>query len=499
MKKSYLYLAIISIAGTLALGLVTYPYGVGVTPDSVNYLSAARNFADGSGLFTNVIRWNSRYEAIPLIYWPPFFSLVVAGFYKLGFSLTGIPWLLNLVLFGLNSYLTGFFILKTSDSKIAGGLGYLIFMIVYPSYLIHSQAWSEPLFITLYLGAFYFLERYLDNDSRSGLVISGLLAGLSWVTRYAGITVAAGALTIILFFNRRNWGEKIKAAFVYGIISIIPIALWGYRNYRLLGTPIIKAVPRISQKAAGFPNLILMIQTIAGWFSPYYPPALAVILLLGVLLVCLSPLIRPGTRNIYNKRVLQSLLTFLVVYLTFMIISCYLMRFALATRFLSVILPPLLIVVILSLMGNTAVASLKLSRPTLSLMLVLLLSPMLIKAANWGNQVFTEGNSGYSTKVWRESETIKWLNKYQQDRVLFSNGNDALVLLTKYRARDLPIQKEKQRLARFWDTVRHFNGLIVYLDNIKRPHHISEAELAASGRITQVFSFSDGRLYELKY
>ena len=96
MFRKYSILAAISLVGVFLLGFATYPYRVGVSPDSVNYLSAAKNLVQGNGLVTNVIRWNNRYESIPFIFWPPLYPVVIAGVHQLGLGLIDASWLLNL-------------------------------------------------------------------------------------------------------------------------------------------------------------------------------------------------------------------------------------------------------------------------------------------------------------------------------------------------------------------------------------------------------------------
>ena len=499
MIRKYLGLCLIAVAGVFFLALVTSPYGIAVSPDSVNYLSAAKNFTNGQGLFTNVIRWNSRDKAIPMIHWPPIFSLAIAALYHLGVDLILAAKLINVSLLGLNSFLIGFILLDISDSKLLSYIGSALSIVFYPLYYSHSHAWSEPLFIFLLLAALFSLHHHLKNNSLRWLLLAGALAGLSWVTRYAGLMVNLTASIALLIMGKKTWPKRFWTLLLYGVTSIIPTALWSYRNYKILGSPI------DTWKGVNFrlySDIIRILRTISGWAFPYWPTFLAAILLILLLAGVLLPLFFTPPEETSEPKTSSLTLwgLFVIIYaISLLLLSSFFSNIPINDRLLTPLFPPLLITLLLAVWARKGFWAAKIPRHILLPMLLIFVSPILFKAASWGRNTFLEGQRGYTAKRWRESECVKWLNNNPlPGRVLFSRANDALVILTNYQVRDVLVHREQNQLSFFCDTLSHFKGLVVYFDDIDRPHHFSEEEMLATGRFIQIASFADGRIYELK-
>ena len=72
----YLSFIAIGIAGFIFFLIITSSYGLGLAPDSANYISAAESFAKG-----HEFRTRSGYY---MISWPPFYSAVLGSVAFLG-------------------------------------------------------------------------------------------------------------------------------------------------------------------------------------------------------------------------------------------------------------------------------------------------------------------------------------------------------------------------------------------------------------------------------
>ena len=75
---------------------------------------------------------------------------------------------------------------------------------------------------------------YFQTHSIRWLVGLGLVAGLSAVTRYAGVSLIALGGLLLLCDGRMRWSpRKFGHWALYGFVAVLPLALNLYRNLRL--------------------------------------------------------------------------------------------------------------------------------------------------------------------------------------------------------------------------------------------------------------------------
>src|SRR5512143_3733008 len=133
----------IAAAGAVALLFYSTPQGLGLNDDSIAYIAGARSLLSGQG-YRELWLVSAGY----VTHFPPGFPGALA-FLSL---LTGVDplrtaRLLNALLFGLNTYLIGWLVLRMTGSRAAGLLTAILFALT-PSLLrIHANAMSEPLYI----------------------------------------------------------------------------------------------------------------------------------------------------------------------------------------------------------------------------------------------------------------------------------------------------------------------------------------------------------------
>lgn len=231
----FLVLALLPVL--LAL-YATQPLGLAVSPDSVDYLSAARNLGQGRGFVG--------YTGERMTSWPPLFPALLALFQQLGLSPLGAARLLNAVLWGATTLLAAVWIASVTRSAVLALLATL-WIALSPMLLYYaSMLWSEPLFVALVVAALYALTRCLAAPGWGRVILAALLAGAATQQRYAGgIAVIVGAFA--LMFLRRDVGlaRRVPAAFVYGLIASAPTAFWLARNLRISGTLTGERLPSI--------------------------------------------------------------------------------------------------------------------------------------------------------------------------------------------------------------------------------------------------------------
>src|SRR5262249_33450490 len=150
----------------------------GLSPDSVKYIGAARNLADGRGY---------TFCGQPLTQFPPLYPALVALPSLFGLDAWPAARWLSAVFFAGQLLIAGWAIHRYTDRAIIWPLLLsALTLLSMPLIYIHSYAWSEPPFNLLALGMLILLSIYLDNPRRIWLVLAALAAALAFLTRYVG-------------------------------------------------------------------------------------------------------------------------------------------------------------------------------------------------------------------------------------------------------------------------------------------------------------------------
>ena len=221
------------IVGAVWMLLLVTPYGVGLSPDSLTYLGAARNIESGRG-------FTMPPTDEPVAHLAPGYSLVLAAVGALGSGpLVAARWL-SAALFGLNIFLI-YQLGKNSlgEGWPAGGLIVAVAalaLLARPLWEIHLMAWTEPLFIAFCLAALWALGSSLQTPGRLQLALAGVFLAGAILTRYAGLSVWAACLAGLVLIHRGSVRRRLLDASILSAISLLPFALWSARNLWEAGT-----------------------------------------------------------------------------------------------------------------------------------------------------------------------------------------------------------------------------------------------------------------------
>ena len=404
--------ALAALAGALLAGAALIPYGPGMTPDSVHYLSAAENLRQGMGYATAVVPWNGPWPR-PLVEWPPLYPLALVAALALGGAVAG-PWVLNALLLAASTW---------QAARLSGPaplLGSLIFLASPAVVLVHGYVWSEPLFLLLVLLSLQAQERLLAEPGPGRLVSAAALTGLACLTRYLGATlVVSGALALA---GRR----RPLQALAYAALSAAPLGLWLIRNRIVAGsltgerTASGRELPELIREAA---------RTLGGWMVPLDGPlpryaALAALLALGAFLL------RSAAREDVPW------LAFLGVYLLAVISLARIVAFdPLTTRLLVPVVPSLAVLAARRLVpGRRVLAA--------AGVVLLIAGPALVTARELAYAALVTKGRGYRAAKWRETEAVRLAERGQGpfagDGTLYSDAADLLSLYSGRPVRFLP-------------------------------------------------------------
>ena len=261
--------------GFAGIGLflcLTRDSGLWVSPDSVNYLSAARHLSAGQGyigLDNDLYTW-----------WPPLIPAVLALFHG-GLSLKDMLAIriLYILMAGIPLSLYSFMMRKCIADRFFYMFGMSLLLLSIPFWSVSITLMSEPFF--LLLEALFFLAwiRMVQQHQLGGLLLFVLVTSLLGLTRYIGVMFSASLGLMLFFWPGGSLFKRIgRSAFATGL-SLLPLGLWLTRNYMLKGVLTGKRPPTTIPVTE---NIKSMLTVVAKWGLPVedWRPGLFILLLL---------------------------------------------------------------------------------------------------------------------------------------------------------------------------------------------------------------------------
>ena len=480
------------LAAIILVLLVTAPYGAGISPDSVAYISAARELCVGDGYTT--------FDREPLVSWPPAFPTVIAAFSLFGVDAPAGARYLNAIVFGLIVLAGSYLLNALIEDKRLVALGVVLIILSKPLQLVSMMVWSEPLFIlavTIFLISF---QSYLGSGSMKVFAVSVICAALACLTRYIGVTVVMTAGLALLLRPGPRLSIRVSQAIAFVSLASAPVVAWWMRNFLIAGS---LTGPRAPAESSFPRNLTRMTETILVWFLP---------LLLGVLLLWWARRKKPADLTTPIGLLRRSSVTgiFICVYLGLLILSAAATGIdALSHRLLAPVYLPLLVLILLwvdrrGLLCHGAEARGQIVTCVIAVLLAVTwpVADSALRAAKF----VSDGIPTYTTKKWLESELLDEISGLPDSSVIYSNAPDAIYILTgrsalfsPYKNESLTLANSKRRLDAFTKTLD--KGLPVYLfwfTSVKRKYLYTVEELHDRCELELRAAMSDGEFYTVR-
>ena len=213
-----------AMLGMLAVVMLTQHGGVGISPDSIYYISAAHSVKEGQGFM--------QFDDTPFVLFPvlyPIFLLLVEVLTHQDIVVLA-PYL-NAFLFGIAIFVSSNLLEKMNVPKPTKWI-FLIFIILSPSLLeIYTMLWSETLFIVEMLLFIWLSFTYFNNSSLKNLLLLASIVSIAAITRLAGVTIIATGALLILFYQNNKAIHKLKHLLIYSVVSCFLLALNLIRNF----------------------------------------------------------------------------------------------------------------------------------------------------------------------------------------------------------------------------------------------------------------------------
>jgi hypothetical protein len=501
--KYKVFLAILGLIGVGIILLATNRYGAGISPDSVTYISTARNLISGAGFIDK--------SGTALVRYPPLYPILlglVGGIFRTDPLL--LANIVNAIIFGLIVYLGGWLTFKHLSSFPALALlGTLAFLFSAPVFAVSVMAWSEPIFILLVLLSLIFVDSYLTQKDRTSLILFASSVALSCLVRYIGIALILWGALIIIFFHRNGLKSRIAHLSLFILISSLPLGIWLIRNYAISSTFFGHRAP---SGYTLFQNLRSAYQILVNWYIPGIVVKNSSILMfvsatvgffIGLSIKDSWPRLKVSAMR------MSTIILFIVTYTSLLDISATTSTGqTIDNRYLSPIYIPLTLLLLILTQGLCEVYRKRFSNIIVNSFLIIglaiwLVYPIQVTIINAKN--FTSNGEGYNSKVWKESETIQYLLQHQtvkSECTIYSNGYDAAYILanikakasptwTKYNSREAAIS----RLKGVWP--KETKACLVWFNHIKRNYLLTMHELQGVANLDLIFQLNDGAIYSI--
>lgn len=451
-------LGVPAAVGTIALVAATRlgPYA---SPDSVFYVGVARSLVGGYGLVAPP-------GTPPIGSFPPLFPLLLAGFGGLGIDPLAAAGWLNPVMFGLTILLVGVVVARHAGSVPAGVAAGLLVLGALDVVKLSSSVLSEPLFILLTLASLATLAAHLDRPRTWCLGLAMALAAAAVLTRYAGVAVPlAGAIALAAAGRRRQ-------AAAFAVLPLLPTACWlawaggAHRPLRL--------------HLFGVHETLIGIGALSRWVFPEAVPwplrFWATVLGSASLVVAAGvAMIRAGRRRPRPSSLTSVMAAFVVAYVV--VIAGYRVLLDDTGRFDSRILAPLHVLVIVLAVSTVMRHKRSQLLPAAGLAVA---GVLLAQVGVWAARGLDDeglGRRGYSAAAWRTSAVVADIARLGAAVPVYSNGADAVFLLTGRTTAALPETTDyltgrrdpafTRRLAAVGAELERSGGLLAYFPVIR--------------------------------
>ena len=454
---SFLLLFLISATGTLLI-LRTTPEGLGLSDDSIAYIAGARSMMAGNGYREAWLASNG-----PVTHFPPGFSSVLAFFGLFGLDPLRGARFINALLFGLNAGLLGVLAWRMTPSLTAGVVLAALFVGSGEMLQVHAVAMSEPLFIFLALLSFWMFDLYFEFPPSSvGRGISGewwwlvacaAFAGMAYLTRYAGLALAATFIVAICIL-RTSWRKRFTSIGIF-LAGFLPWALgWALRNQLIAGNATNRTFtwhPMTTENIdIGRYEFSQFLIPVEAWRreifkQPYIIEALIIIILGAVLVWTLlqtwKHISKPNQMSAvkrggkYSREVISfTVALFIFAYLASIVAS--MTMFDAATKFKLRILSPVFVCLFILLIYAGIWLRSK-NRAVVIVLTILFLSFSVYKQSSTIAQ-WPRSGLGYASFQWYDSQALAYIRDLPQDVKIYTNEPGAVYLYVERGAVVLP-------------------------------------------------------------
>lgn len=476
----------------LLVSRATSWHGVGLSPDSGFYISAAKNLIAGKGLRC--------FDGTLLVSWPPLYPVLIAGPAAFGLDATDVARFINAAAFGLAVLLSGLLLMKTVRSGVHAVLGVIAIVVAVPMLLAAAMVWTEAVFVLLSLVFFVCLFQLCSDGRRRWLVLAGVAGALMCLQRYIGVVmVVAGSVALVMVPRRLSAWRRIRRAAVLLVISVLPTSAWLVRNLAVTSTFTGARMSPVHGFSAGLSSLS---DTVLGWFVPArwvdWLGWAGVPLAVAVLVTLVFAALRTGRRAQGAAPILVVILAVeLAVYVGALLVLSSLVSFdEVSQRLLAPVYVPFVTVAWWGverasrrIVGRTS--SKKAATALAASVGVILLLVPLCRAVDMLSAWRRDGVGVYDTVEWQRSPLVAWLRSNRLGERILSNDPAAVYLLAGRESRMSPRRSERIPDLAAAGRLRKGDN-IVWFRRVRRDYLYTVQELGEYLALDEIVFTGDG-------
>lgn len=492
IKKNYDSI-IAGAIGALLIFFFARHGGIGISPDSIVYLSTARNVVY-HGAF-------NEFTGNPITDFPmgyPTFLSIFLFITRVDFLQSGQ--FINMLLFFTLIYLSGSIINHLTSNKWVK-IAFLAIITFSPTLLgVYTMLWSETLFLVMILLFFVALYRYGRLKTINALIAIGVIAGLSCVVRYAGVTLVGAGGLMILFDRDLKIGKKILHLLIFGLLSIAFMVANLFRNYHvthmLMGN-------REKSLTSFFKNIERYSYVFGDFFYFHYFP-LFLVILIGVAFPIFY--IYSHLKHVYKPvryyHYWNICAAFFTVYSLFIILSATFSRFeAINFRLLSPLYLPCLLpfafVIPWLIMKQTGWKKQGLIGLFILLFGAISYSQYKDNSELW-EMAKDEGIPGYTEDAWRTSPLINYIKEnkqlFNEETKIYSDGNQAIYIHTGLPAELIP-HRENPIENKFFKEEQEEDYYLVWFYEDTNPEYLNFPKLLKDHTYKLIGLYPEGCIF----
>jgi hypothetical protein len=497
MKKTASYLLaqhwdalLASASAVFTIYYLTKFSGIGLSPDSIAYSSAAINLQAKGALVD--------FNNLPLVDFPAGYPFFLAFFSSIFHSspITIAP-ILNSVLYVGVILMSSVLMQGFENNARWYRLAVLSILATSPClWDVYEMLWSETWFVFLVLFFMLVWRWYGKRHDIISLMVFAIIAALAFVTRFAGITIVATGAALILFDGAIGFVKKIKHLLLFVLVGV-SLVVWNLvHNHYAAGS-----FAGVREKALRtIADNLLDIGTVMGSWLPFLNnrPLIGAIIFLLILLVATIVVVYRVLQQQFYRRNETVLALFFVVYAVFIIAAASISRFeTLSSRLLSPIYIPFILVGSFWLLRFIKQKT-KLQKTGILVLLFFVYAVTMFfqyqqNAENWEG-IADAGIPGYAEAHWRASPLAKYIKEHKVlfNQPIYSDANDGLYYLTGLQALPLPhkeIATEQKKL------LQEPQLIVVWFNDGENPDLIDIPFIQAQKRLTNTLHFNDGAIY----
>ncbi len=489
------------LAAIVGVLVATSRYGIGLTPDSVTYVTGARGIADGRG-YTDAFD-----SAIGLF--PPGYSAVLALGEWLGIGVLDAARGLSALSFGFTVFLA--WVLLGRHVRSPGVRAAATILVGCSAVLleIYSKLLSEHLFVPVVLLFILVCEELLDRPRYSGWFAGAVaLAWAGFYLRYVGLVlILVGGLVLVVAGWSKGRVAAVARAAVFGVASISVPAIWMLRNQDAKGDPL---GPRAESSVTVLGNLRRVADEVGEWIATRLVPSALHLVVLAVVVVALLAIIvwwwRRATPVPPDWKTMLPTTLLIVVYVVYLVGSATVVAFAaIDTRFMVPVYVPL---VVLGAWGFERIRAV-LPSPRLRTVVTVLGVLWIVANGLWfaGRAVgyARNGAGGYATERFHDSRILREVDRLDLADLTYSNDPFAIsVLLDKevrlsVAARYFNSQSKTTQLPQFLETISCAgHAQLIWLEPNMRTYLYTPEELQRDLILDPIDERDDGVVYDIR-